>query len=47
MAIRETSFARAAEAYELAVGGPFPCTTTWRVATRAGAILAKDRAVCQ
>jgi hypothetical protein len=45
MAMRETSFARAAEEYALAVGGPFPCTTTWRVATKAGAILAKDKGV--
>ena len=43
--MRETSFARAAEEYALAVGGPFPCTTTWRVATGAGAILAKDKEV--
>lgn len=44
-AMRETSFVRAAEEYELAVGGPFPCTTIWRVATAAGAILAQDKAV--
>jgi hypothetical protein len=45
MAIREASFARAAEEYALAVGGSFPSTTTWRVATKAGAILARDKAV--
>lgn len=43
MAMRETSFARAAEEYQVAVGAPFPCTTTWRVTTGAGAILAERK----
>jgi hypothetical protein len=45
MALRETSFARAAEEYQVAVGGPFPRTTVWHVTTDAGEILAADKQV--
>ena len=45
MALRATSFERAAADYQAAVGGPFPRTTGWRVTTGAGAILAERKQV--
>jgi hypothetical protein len=45
MTLTAASFEQAAADYEAAVGGPFPCTTAWRVATGAGAILAERKTV--
>jgi hypothetical protein len=45
MALRATSFERAAADYQMAVGGTLPHTSAWRVTTGAGAILAQRKKV--